>query len=484
MAADRTKTTLMIALIIFVMMAFILSVTTYLGFQQKAKEMESAQASRAELEKANRERTQAQDDAARIRAVIGTDKDTADAVEAERTELFDRKFAGFDKDPKSFLRLVEWLADAIKNKDEDIRRLEAEKAQIRQDADAKVAQAQGQQQAAEEARDAAKAEQAREKERFDGDRKRHQADLEKLQAEQKRAFEKSDQMEAIVREIADVGPLLSPELRRMFSAAAPEGEPEPWPKRVGFIRTELRARENLIKDLNATLARLRVADPGLQELVRKSAPENERIDGFDGRIASVNSFDRTVLVVCDSTAGMRPGLLLSVYSPDDPRPRPATRKGMIEVAEVEGPTLARARIRRDSATDPIVAGDGVATSLWSPGGAPELAIVGYVRFGAGRGEDAAALKTLVGRTGARVVDTVTPTTALVVDAGVPSSDDLAIGLGKDWKNSDDTIRKNALARAKEVGVRVVSLDGLLDMLGLDRESLDGRRLPHELGAAP
>jgi hypothetical protein len=110
--------------------------------------------------------------------------------------------------------------------------------------------------------------------------------------------------------------------------------------------------------------------------------------------------------------------------------------------------------------------------------------VGYVRFGAGRSGDAAALKTLVGRTGARVVDTVTPTTALVVDAGVPSSDDLAIGLGKDWKNSDDTIRKNALARAKEVGVRVVSLDGLLDMLGLDRESLDGRRLPHELGAAP
>ena len=485
MAADRTKTTLMIALIIFVMIAFILSVTTYLGFQQKAKEEQSAQAFRADLEKANRERDQVVEEARRVRAVIGTDKDTADAVEAERTELFDRKFAGFDKDPKSLLRLVEWLSDAIRAKDDDIQRLETEKVQIRQDADVKVAKAVGEKEAAEKARAEAVKQQADQKADFDRRWAEHKQAQDKMQAQQKEALDKSEDMNSIIEEINKLGPLLSDELRGKFAAKPQAGE-KGWPERVRLVFRQLIENQKTIQQLNAALAQLRVADPELQELVRKSTPEDDRIDGFDGRVVSVNSFDQTVLVVCDSTTGMRPGLLLSVYDPADPRPRQASRKAMIEVAEVEGPTIARARIRRDAASNPILAGDGVATSLWSPGGLPEIVIVGYARFGAGRNEDTAALKALVAKTGARVADTVSPTTGLVVDAGIPPVNSIteADKDEKDWKPSDAKFREKMLARAKESGIRVMSIDGLFDMLGLDRETLDGRRLPHELGAAP
>jgi hypothetical protein len=484
MAADRAKTTLMIALIIFVMIAFILAVTTYLGFQQKTKEQQSAEEAAGQMRKANTERDAALEEARRVRAVIGTDKDTADAVEAERTELFDRSFANFDKGEKQFLRLVEWLDESIKAKEKDVARLEAEKVQIRQEQQEAVAKAEGLQKAAEKARDDAVAEQAKQKADFDARWVQHEQAQREMKAKQDAALGEAERLRSITEELAKLGPLLSPGLRQKFTAVPVEGQPEPWPERVRFVLSELKAREKVIKDLNATLAQLRVADPRIQELVRDATPDDDRIDGFDGRISSVNSFDRTVLLVCDSTAGMRPGLMLSVYDPDDPRPRIGSRKGMVEVVEVEGPTLARARIRQDSTTSPLLAGDGVATSLWAPGSVQEVAVVGYVRFGSGRQQDAAALKAILERGGARVVDVVSPTTALVVDAGLPKAEDLQAGLGKDWKPADETVRRRALDRAKETGVRVVALDGVLDMLGLDRETLDGRRLPNAVGAAP
>ncbi len=484
MSADRAKTTLMIALIIFVMIAFILAVTTYLGFQQKGKEQQTAQEATGQMQKANAERDAAVDEARRVRAVLGTDKDTADAVEAERNELFDRSFASFDKGDKSLLRLVEWLDEGIKAKEADIKRLEGEKAQLRKEQADAVAKAESLQKAAEKARDDAQADLKKVSDDFQARWGQHEQAQRDMKAKQDEALAQAERLRAITEELAKLGPLLSPDLRRKFSAATQEGQAEPWPERVRFVFAELKARERAIKELNETLARLRVADPQLQDLVRDATPDDDRIDGFDGRISSVNAFDRTVLIVCDSTAGMRPGLMLSVFDPDDPRPRIAARKGTVEVLEVEGPTLARARIRRDSVTRPLLAGDGVATSLWAPGEVQEVAVVGAVRFGSGRAQDAAALTAILERSGARVVDVVSPTTALVVDAGIPTTADVQSGLGKDWKPADEAVRRKALERARETGVRVVSLDGLLDMLGLDREVLDGRRLPHEVGAAP
>jgi len=484
MAADRAKTTLMIALIMFVMIAFILSVTTYLGFQQKAAEQLAAEKSAAELATVRDEFANAQRAFEAVREVLGTDKDTADAIQAERTELFDRRFSAFNEDPKSFIRLVEWLNAAIKTKDEDIKRLDAEKAQIRKEQEAAVAQAQAQQKAAEQARDAAVAEQQKQKADFDQRWAQHQKAQGDMKSKQDSALAESERMRAITEELAKLGPLLSPDLRRRFSAAPPDGQPEPWPERVRFVFRELIERQKSIQELNASLARLGVADPQLQELVRDATPADERIDGFDGRVSSVNSFDRSVLLVCDSTAGMRPGLALSVFDPDDPRPRSGTRKALIEVVEVEGPTLARARIKQDSTTSPILAGDGVWTSLWSPGTAREIAVVGYVRFGLKGDQNMAALKGLIERNGGRVVDAVTPQTALVVDGGIPQANDVQAGLGKDWKPADETVRRRALERAKEAGIRVVSLDGLLETLGIDRATIDGGRLPNAVSAAP
>jgi len=496
MAADRAKTTLMISLIIFVMISFILAVTTYLGFQQRGKERQSAETARSDMEKANRDRDAKVDEVRRLLEVLGTEGDSADKVEAERNELFDNKYAGFDKDPKSFRRLVEWLDEAVRKKDEQIAKLTEESAaKIKEHAD-RAAQAEAARDDAQKARDTAVQQQADQQADFQKRWEQHEKSQAEMKAKQDEALAQADLLKAVTEELVKIGPLLSPEVRRKFSAAPAEGQPEPWPERVRFVFRELLERQKTMQELNATLAALRVADPRLQDLVRDATPEDDRIDGFDGRIATINSLDRSVLIVCDSTAGMRPGLVLSVYDPDDPRPQSGARKALVEVVEVEGPTLARARIRRESTSDPILANDGVATSLWAPGTAREVVIVGFAPYASGRGRSDTEgqpdggppatdpLLALLERNGARVVDTVTPQTAIVVDTGTPRAGDLRGEQGeREWKLAEG-VRRRALERAAQLGIRVVTLDGLLDTLGLDRESLDGRRLPTEVGAAP
>jgi hypothetical protein len=56
----------------------------------------------------------------------------------------------------------------------------------------------------------------------------------------------------------------------------------------------------------------------------------------------------------------------------------------------------------------------------------------------------------------------------VVDAGVPTTGEINSGVAKAWKTpSDDNRRKAALDQAKNLGLRVTGLAGLLEMLGLD-----------------
>jgi hypothetical protein len=179
---------------------------------------------------------------------------------------------------------------------------------------------------------------------------------------------------------------------------------------------------------------------------------------------------------------MRPGLLLSVFDPSDPRPREGDRKAVVEVVQVEGPGVARARIKGGFTRQPILSGDGVATSLWSPGTTVEVVIVGYVDF-QGTADDAAQLTRLVERSGARVVEDVTARTRLVVDAGQPRPDVLAAGRAKNWRKPEQDRQKNAVQEARSLGIRVVGLDGLFDMLGLDPAELRGGRLPGVRAAA-
>jgi hypothetical protein len=483
MATAKSGNALAIWLIVVVILAFILAVLTYVLYADGAKKAKALAAASSELEQARRGQQSTADENRRLRDVIGTTKETADLVEAERNDLLQGQFPGYEDSRRSFRAVVDWLNDTLRKRDAQILTLQGEKVALLEEKANEVGQALAAQDAARSDLAKARDEQRRLNEDFKARWSEHEQTMTSLQRSEKEALEQVDRMKAIEEELRKLGEHLAPIRRRQFDAAAPDGQPEPWPERVRLVRRELLAREQELRELNATLARLRVADPDLQKLVRDSIPADDRIDGFDGRIAAVNSADRSVLVSTPSTAGMRPGLLMSVFDADDPRPRLADRKAVLEIVQVEGPGVARGRVREDSVERPILPGDGVATSLWAPGDPREVVIVGHVSLRGG-GDDMATLRSLVERGGGRVVDDVTPQTGLVVDAGPPRFDLGLPSRAAEWRKPDEDRRKRAIDSARAQGIRVVSLDGLLDSLGLQRGDLAGGRLPGSRPAPP
>jgi hypothetical protein len=482
MAANRTLTTLSIALIVFVMLTFVLAVTTYLFFKQKldadlevAKAADEARRVQAELDTLTT-------NFGRLRDVIGTDKDTADTIEAEQNEWLTTRFSAFQDENKSYRALVDWLEKKRQDANVETANLVDKNSKLAADSERAVKQAADAQAGAEKARDEAQNALKKEADDFTSRRAEHEKNMEGVVGEQKKALAQSEQTQAIIEELRKLGPLLSPEAKRRYETApADSNEPEPWPERVRMVLKELTDREKAIRDLNGLLANLRMSGgmqvaasvrPGdqLQKAIAASLPLDDRIEGFDGRVVDVDERDRSVLLSFSSTAGLRPGLLLAVFDPTEPQPLVGSQKGMVQVTAVESGTLARGVIRADDIDRTILPGDGVATNLWRPGASPEIVIVGFVDLGGGPKQSLSALKSLVEQAGATVADSVTPRTAAVVDAGPPQAGVAAVASAGAWKPTDDSRRKKALDTAKGLGVRVVTVDALYDVLGIDREA--------------
>jgi hypothetical protein len=195
----------------------------------------------------------------------------------------------------------------------------------------------------------------------------------------------------------------------------------------------------------------------------------------------VNESDRSAVLSFTSTAGLRPGLLMDVYDRSETRPLVGSGKGVIEVLAVDGPTRARGRIRSDSTRAPILAGDGLASGLWSPGGEMEVVIVGYVQIDGDRDPDLGELVSRIENFGGRVVDAVSPATSLVVDAGLPKTiagdTKPPPGWSVDQEKTEKIRRKNQLEAAKGLGIKTVTVGGLLDMLGVNRGEIETGSLP-------
>ena len=233
---------------------------------------------------------------------------------------------------------------------------------------------------------------------------------------------------------------------------------------------ELRERDKKIVETNSLLATLDAASPEAQAAVRATRPKDERIRQIDGRVAVVDELLREVIVEVPTTRSMRPGLFFEVFHGDEPAPLVSSKKGIIEVIRLEGPTSVRARISKDSNRDLIVAGDVVASSLWDPDRQLQIVVVGFVQLDNDPASDLDQLKGVIAGIGGVLVEEqigVTLSTSLVVDAGKP-----------DAKNNKEASRRDrAIKEAQRVGVRVVDVDRFLDMAGRDRESLEGRSLP-------
>jgi hypothetical protein len=474
MAGTRTaQTPLTIAVVIFFGLAFILGVTTYLYFDkaEKAELARSEATDQAAAAEAKAQKTD--DDMRRLREIVGVAADVdVESIDTQMNGLFDGDFAGYSQDERSYLKLIEWLRQEYRDKNTRVKTVEEEKKSLAAQKAAELAAAEQAKQDALAAATAAKDTQSKEKADFEGRWKDHENELRKLSDARRTADEKSTDLEKLKAEIAKGLDYMSPARRTAFQAAITDGDSV---KQLDVMRTELNGRRKTIADLNGLLAKLRVADPELQKEIAAARKADDRIDGFNGHVATVDPRTGTALISCRTTAGLRPGLVLHVFAPDDPRPEFGSRKAIVELTEVEGPTVARAVIRSENPRNPILPGDGVSSSLWAGGVAPDIVITGYADLDGDNRSDLAALQELVKRAGGRVVDAVAPNTALVVDLGQPP---LAEDRREppDW-SAESKRRTRSLESAKAYNIRVSGIDELLDLLGLDAESYAPGRLP-------
>jgi hypothetical protein len=466
MPANRTVASLSIALIVFVMLTFVLAITTYLFFKQRLDEQQKAEAAAAETSKARTER----DEKRKLQEMLGAPEDKSiDQIEAETNARFAGEFAAFDAEPKTYLRLVEWLGAALRKKDTQMDAQRADHEKAISEKEQAIKKEQDDAKLAMEQKETADKDKQSEKDAFDAARKQFEQQQARLTEGERKALDQSTKYDKLRAEVAKGVQYLTPDRQKDFQS---KQDPE---AQLDVLYAVLRGQAKEIEGKNELLAKLRVADAAVQAAVDAAIPKDDRVDGFDGRVVSVDEAERTALVSCNSTRGMRPGLLLSVYDPKDPRPQVGSRKGLLEVIAVESPTVARARIRRDSIRNPILGGDGVATSLWAPGETPEVVVVGYVQLDTDAEADLESLRAAVERAGGRLVDGVTPATAIVVDAGLPK----VAGGGKaaGWKQTDERRREREIKAARGLGVRVVGIDEMLDLLGMERAELEGGRLP-------
>jgi hypothetical protein len=470
MAANRTtQAALTIALSLFVMLTFVLGVTTYLFFGQR-QEADKAQIAASTSAAETQAAMQAtKDEMAKLRSLLGVAPDTPIAdIETGLGNLLAGDFQGFDGDEKSYLKLIEWLRAEFRVKADAVKKAAEERnaAETKAAADVK---------AAEEALAAAQAAEAKSKgdldaatKQFTDARGQHEAQQSKLLDEKRSDEAKARDLANLKLQIVGMGETLPSARRVGFEARTPE-------EQLGVIREELRNQYKEIRRLNELISVARIASAEVQDTITEMRPEGDRIDGFDGRVIDVDPRSGTALVSCPSTAGLRPGLVLHVFPPGEQRPQFGERKAMLEVTQVEGPTLVRATIRREDSRDPILSGDGVASSLWAPGVSPAIVIVGFADVDADGRSDAEMLTGLVTKAGGRVVDSVSTDTALLVDLGpAPTTADGTEGPGV----AGETKRRlKATENARLYGTRVGSLETLLDMLGIDGEAFAEGRLP-------
>lgn len=469
-ATNPTVYRLSIALIVFVLLTFILTITSYLFFKQRMDEQLKATAAEKALTEKQAALLNAEQEKQKLREIIGAAENaTVEAIESDLTNLFNSDFAGFREEPKTYTKLVSWIRDEFRRKDGEVKASEEKSKQASDDGAAAKAEATAAAEAARKATQEARDLQAKDKQAFDQQWSGHEGEQKKLLEQKEEAEKRADQLKMLIDEIAGGGQYLTANRQKDFKAKDSAED------KLALLYAELRERAKVIDEQNKILAALRVADRGLQEQVLAATPKDDRIDGFDGRVLSVDERERSVLVSCSTTRGIRPGMILHVFTPDEARPLAGDRKAVVEVTAIEGPSLVRAIIRRDSIQTPILPGDGVATSLWAAGTAPEVVIVGYVNMDDAGGSDRDRLVALVERAGARVVDAVTPLTAMIVDGGKPPS---LGGSDAEEKFADEARRQRRnLDTARQYGVRVVGVEALLDMLGLTRESITSNRLP-------
>jgi hypothetical protein len=330
----RENQGLQIALIVFVTVTIVLSVTTYLGFKNysdefKAKEVVQAAAGKSQSDLGNAE-TNIKD----LKKVIGA-ADT-DSVEQIKTTFGDdmKKYgAGYPEDSLFYRKLLDKMKNTIDEKNRDLEsakgRIPEVKNKYDEDLKAKDAQLEKYKDERNKANDDLAGEQAK----FQNERRRKNDEGDALQSN----------LQAKAKELNETRDRAKTDVEAAKAA-------------IGKLKDRVTDQADIIAKVNA-----------------------DKVGTPSGEITWVNQRNSAVWINLGRADALTRQVSFSVFPPDvTSMTDKAAKKAKIEVTRILGDHLAEARVVDDEIGNPIVPGDKIFTALWSPGGKRHLALAGLM----------------------------------------------------------------------------------------------------------
>lgn len=423
---------LQIALIIFVMLTILLSVTTFMFFREYQEADERSRTDKADATKASQELRKTVEELEAVKEVIGVGRQIP-LSELRQTQEDDmKKFAATAPDESKFYHpALEFVAKTLEERTAE---LVAARLTIQQERDErqKVEDAKQKQvvEAEENARKSAD-ELAAAKKEFDDERKRMLEDAEDLKRQ--------------INEKTAANTELAEAKKKQEDAFASEK------KKLEMRNADL-AEKNLELD-----------------------PTSDT-DVADGKIVWVDQRSRSAYINVGQADGLRRQTMFSVVAGDEQVGRDQKTKGRLEVTEILGPHFAEARIIEDRMTDPLVEGDKIYTPLWQPGRTEGFGIIGFIDLDKDGSDDREMVRDLIRMSGGHVDAEDTPDGKQVGNLSI-NTRYLIEGEPPTGDAAEKAYTKMQFD-ARQIGVRLIPVPKFLDMVGWKNQKqtlLFGRR---------
>lgn len=346
--AARESQGLQIALIIFVILAIAMSVTTYLAFTNfKETEKKLADAQKQATDASGKEQA-ARGENADLIAVIGpgAGNDAKTIKEGVLADFNSGKYsalglgAATPDDQKTLSKVIDQLMATVKKSYGDAADRDKTAKELTKKLQDDAATAATKLKAAETARDQA------------------MADLQREQAAYKKAIEDSTKdKDTLVQEKGEKDKKL-------------EEQKASYELRITELNNQLKKANSDVATVKKELEKYFHLDPSAS----------------GGQITWVNQRDNTAYINLGWDDGLHRRITFSVFPAGTTDVAKATAKGKIEVVNVTGPHEAEARIIDNPISDPLLPRDMIHTQGWHPGQHEHFGIAGFIDID-GRGVD-------------------------------------------------------------------------------------------------
>ncbi|MEK6239650.1 MAG: hypothetical protein N2C14_33440, partial [Planctomycetales bacterium] len=244
------------------------------------------------------------------------------------------------------------------------------------------------------------------------------------------------------------------------------------------VNTALAANNRKVQDAQRQANEAQAAAQTREAQVRRLSKEltsytPQKTDVADGEIRKVDQRSKIVYINIGRSDHLPSTLSFSIYPPDKRDFTDSSdRKGSIEVTEIVGEHLAKARIIDQDVRDVLLPGDKIYSPTWNPGRREHFALSGILDIDKDGRADNAVVKNLIRvaggivdaevTTSGQLVGKITPSTRILVEGKRPID---VGGEGSETMSRVSAATNDLRKQADKNGVRIMSMDAFLDHVG-------------------